>query len=79
MSFIAPLVGRMAGANIGAGAAEAATAGRSAAFTSGMRGVSPGGVLGFDGDMPVIGPAKSEIDDVEGTARRTPNPNSVIH
>jgi hypothetical protein len=70
----------MAGASLGGEAAEALTSTRSAAFAAGMQGVSnnSSGVLGFDNDLPVIGPSKAAIDDVDGMAKRTPNPNTVL-
>lgn len=77
MSFIAPLLGRVAGAAVGGEAAEAA-AGRGSAFTQGMQGVSQSGVLGFDHNLPVVGPRKAEIADVDGAAKRTPNPNTIL-
>ncbi|WP_020142285.1 hypothetical protein [Terracoccus sp. 273MFTsu3.1] len=70
MSFIAPMLARAAGSAVGGEAVEAA-AGRSASFTAGMQGLSAH-------DLPIVGPSKAPIDDVEGTAKRTQNPNSVL-
>lgn len=79
MSFIAPLLGRIAGSSAGVEAAEALTAGRNTSFSDGAQGVSPGGLLGLNANrMPVIAPQKAGIDDVEGNARRTTNPNTVL-
>jgi len=79
MSFIAPLLGRVAGASLGGEAVEAAAgSSRSASFLGGMQGVSKTGFLGFDHDLPVVAPSKAQIDDVDSTAKRTPNPNTVL-